>query len=124
MVILGIDPGTATTGYGVISTGVHKAKKQDRNEKPKVVDYGCIITTTGFSVGQRLGEANFVGGGGAPHDPAALIASVEQAKARKAELLVDKDWGKRYMAGGSKEIQEMAALDMRIVGVDARGEAL
>ena len=77
-----------------------------------------------FSVGQRLGEANFVGGGGAPHDPAALIASVEQAKARKAELLADKDWGKRYMAGGSKEIQEMAALDMRIVGIDARGEAL
>ncbi len=54
MIILGIDPGTAITGYGIIKTGVHKSEKQDKDEKPKVVDFGCIITTTASSVGQRL----------------------------------------------------------------------
>src|SRR3989344_206690 len=54
MIILGIDPGTATTGYGVIVTKNHKHQKQDRNEKPKVVDFGCITTTALFSPGERL----------------------------------------------------------------------
>ncbi len=54
MIILGIDPGTATTGYGVISTKQHKSQKQDKNEKPKVIDFGCIITNTSFSAEQRL----------------------------------------------------------------------
>ena len=48
MIILGIDPGTATTGYGVIST------KKDKNEKPKVIDFGCIITTPAHSPAERL----------------------------------------------------------------------
>ena len=39
MIIFGIDPGTATTGYGVI-------KSQSRKSKSKVelVEYGCIVT--------------------------------------------------------------------------------
>ena len=54
MIILGIDPGTATTGYGIISTKNPKHVKQDRNEKPIVIDFGCIITTTSSSTGERL----------------------------------------------------------------------
>lgn len=54
MIILGIDPGTALTGYGVISTTKHKNQKQDRSEKPKVIDFGCITTTTVHSPAKRL----------------------------------------------------------------------
>ena len=48
MIILGIDPGVALVGYGVIST------KKDKNEKPKVIDFGCIVTTASNSMGKRL----------------------------------------------------------------------
>lgn len=47
MIILGVDPGTATTGFAVI-------KGRSKNRKPKVVDFGCIITTTSYSTGERL----------------------------------------------------------------------
>lgn len=54
MIILGVDPGTATTGYAVIKTEIAKHLRQDRNEKPKVIDFGCIITTKFDSAGDRL----------------------------------------------------------------------
>ncbi|MSU60515.1 MAG: crossover junction endodeoxyribonuclease RuvC [Candidatus Staskawiczbacteria bacterium] len=54
MIILGIDPGTATTGYGVIKTNIPKYLRQDRNEKPEVIDFGCIITEKFDSPGDRL----------------------------------------------------------------------
>src|SRR3989344_5034499 len=54
MIIMGIDPGTATTGYAILSTKKPKDQKQDRNEKPKVIDFGCIITTPPQTAGQRL----------------------------------------------------------------------
>lgn len=52
MIILGIDPGTATTGYGVIKN------IGTRNQKLKIVDYGCIKTSPGFSDGERLKKIN------------------------------------------------------------------
>ena len=51
---MGIDPGIATVGYGIISTKKRKHQKQDLHEKPKVIDFGCIITTTSNSTGERL----------------------------------------------------------------------
>jgi len=45
MIILGIDPGTATTGYGVIKKGPTKIE---------AIDYGCIRTETNFSTAERL----------------------------------------------------------------------
>lgn len=43
--ILGLDPGTATTGYGVVDKiGV----------SPKMVDYGAILTSPKKSIPQRL----------------------------------------------------------------------
>ncbi len=44
MIIIGLDPGTATTGYGVIEKG----KTLD------VLDYGCIITSPDLNPGERL----------------------------------------------------------------------
>ena len=45
MIILGIDPGIATTGFGIIE----KTKGEN-----KVVDFGCIITKPGMPDGERL----------------------------------------------------------------------
>ncbi|MCD5384819.1 MAG: crossover junction endodeoxyribonuclease RuvC [Candidatus Pacebacteria bacterium] len=45
MIIIGIDPGTATTGYGII-------KIEDKEHK--CLDYGVINTSPKWSVGDRL----------------------------------------------------------------------
>jgi crossover junction endodeoxyribonuclease RuvC len=47
MVILGIDPGTATTGYGIIASGKLK------NEF-KILDFGVILTEKKDSDSERL----------------------------------------------------------------------
>jgi crossover junction endodeoxyribonuclease RuvC len=53
MIILGIDPGTATTGYGVID---YKKK----NKKQIVcLDYGIIQTSPKQTAGERLIQLNF-----------------------------------------------------------------
>jgi len=45
MIILGIDPGTATTGFGVIETF---------SKKVKLVQFGCITTPAGEEMPRRL----------------------------------------------------------------------
>jgi crossover junction endodeoxyribonuclease RuvC len=45
MIILGIDPGTATTGYGVI---------EKKGQKFTLVDYGCVITPAKTPLHDRL----------------------------------------------------------------------
>jgi len=45
MIILGIDPGTAATGYGLL--------KNSKN-KMQVVDYGCIYTRSSLEMPERL----------------------------------------------------------------------
>ncbi|MBU3934637.1 crossover junction endodeoxyribonuclease RuvC [Patescibacteria group bacterium] len=47
MIILGIDPGTAIIGYGII-------KAKEKNRKFAVIDYGCILTMSDQSTGNRL----------------------------------------------------------------------
>jgi len=49
MIILGIDPGTATTGYGLISLQGRGGEKVLNLE-----DYGCIVTTPKTPFPQRL----------------------------------------------------------------------
>lgn len=49
MIILGIDPGTAIVGYGIIKTNA-----KSRHEKPKVIDFGCIFTESSDHASQRL----------------------------------------------------------------------
>lgn len=46
MIILGIDPGTAISGYGVIQT--------DRSGRLKVLGYGAIRTAANLGMDQRL----------------------------------------------------------------------
>lgn len=46
MIILGLDPGLATLGYGVIV--------KEKNNKPQMVDYGIISTPKDLSLADRL----------------------------------------------------------------------
>lgn len=49
MIIFGIDPGTATTGYGVIETNGFS-----KNGKLKLIDYDCIVTPKELEMPLRL----------------------------------------------------------------------
>lgn len=49
MLVLGIDPGTATTGFGLV--------KYDKGQ-PKMVDYGVISTKADMEMALRLGKIN------------------------------------------------------------------
>ncbi|MCL2678000.1 MAG: crossover junction endodeoxyribonuclease RuvC [Clostridiales bacterium] len=50
MIILGIDPGTADTGYGLIEV-IGNSKK--------LLDYGCINTAAGFPLPLRLEKIHY-----------------------------------------------------------------
>jgi len=50
MLILGIDPGSATTGFGLIEVGTTKTKSSGLC----VIDYGCIVTPREWVMGDRL----------------------------------------------------------------------
>jgi len=50
MIILGIDPGTATTGYGVIEIR--------KNKNLLAIEYGCIKTSPDLETGKRLKKIN------------------------------------------------------------------
>ena len=47
MIILGIDPGTAITGFAIIDG-------QRGEQKPKVIDFGCVITDKSVESSKRL----------------------------------------------------------------------
>ena len=55
MIILGIDPGTATTGYGVIK---RVNNKNQRIKTFKCLGYGTIKTLPSSPVGERLKKIN------------------------------------------------------------------
>jgi crossover junction endodeoxyribonuclease RuvC len=46
MLVLGIDPGIAITGYGLIQT--------DKRNEYQCVDYGVVTTKSGFPDAERL----------------------------------------------------------------------
>ncbi|MCD6178089.1 crossover junction endodeoxyribonuclease RuvC [bacterium] len=54
MIILGIDPGTATTGYGLIKI----KKKKTRKRRFECIDYGLIQTSPSLSLPERLKKIN------------------------------------------------------------------
>ena len=56
MIILGIDPGTATTGYGVIKK-IRNPKSEIRNDL-RCLGYGCIKTSPDLNDGDRLKKIN------------------------------------------------------------------
>lgn len=49
MIIFGVDPGTATTGYGII-----KNQKSKSKNRIFLVDYGCIVTPKEHQMPMRL----------------------------------------------------------------------
>lgn len=49
MLILGIDPGTATTGWGLLEVSDTK-----KGNSLKLIEYGCIITDSESEMGDRL----------------------------------------------------------------------
>ncbi len=52
MIILGIDPGSVITGYAIIKT------ENARKNSPEVIDFGCIITDSFATTGERLKKIN------------------------------------------------------------------
>jgi crossover junction endodeoxyribonuclease RuvC len=54
MVIIGIDPGTATTGYGIIRA----VKKKGKEKSLSCVDYGVIETKPSSTPEKRLKKLN------------------------------------------------------------------
>jgi crossover junction endodeoxyribonuclease RuvC len=55
MIIIGIDPGTANTGYGIIK---YCKTKNNKNRKFKCLDFGIIKTDPSFTAPQRLKKLN------------------------------------------------------------------
>ena len=47
MIVLGIDPGTAQTGYGIV---------ERTGSKLRMIDYGCVETVSSMELPQRLLE--------------------------------------------------------------------
>lgn len=60
MIILGIDPGTASTGYGVIKTkkNCKSSKVSQLKNDLECLDYGLIKTNPDLSTGCRLEKLN------------------------------------------------------------------
>lgn len=78
------------------------------------VGYAAVMQAM-LKVGQKIGEDRFVSGGGIQADG---ILSREQAVSRKAELMQDQAWTKRYLDGDAAAVREMTALNTLIVGDD------
>ena len=86
--------------------------------KPEAVE--ALEKVTGYAfvmdlfrtIGEKIGEDKFFRGpGGTPG-----VMTREQALEKKAELKADTAWVGRFIAGGSAEKREMAALDTLITG--------
>lgn len=67
------------------------------------------------SIGTRIGEDKFVASGSGDNSS---IMTRDQAVARKGELMKDETWRHSYLKGGTKEKQEMHALQILIHGDD------
>lgn len=52
MIIIGIDPGIAHLGYGIVK------KAHGKKNKLQAIDYGCIITKPDLTDGERLSRIN------------------------------------------------------------------
>lgn len=74
MIIIGIDPGTATTGFGVIEIS---------KENVKLLDYGCIKTQAGLPACERLGQIG--------EDLESLVAKWKPCEAAVEELFFVKN---------------------------------
>ena len=91
---LGIDPDTVATFENVIGyAGIMEALRK---------------------IGVGTSEDTFIDRGTHTNGQ---VTTREGAAARKAELMSDKAWATRYLAGGVAEVREMTALNQMITGV-------
>jgi len=58
MIIMGIDPGFAKLGYGIIKVKGQKLKVKSKAENLGVIDYGYITSEPNLSAGERLKKIN------------------------------------------------------------------
>jgi hypothetical protein len=82
-------------------------------EKMDKVGYAKVMEMF-RDLGVKMGEARFITGGNNPNNPS--IMSVDQAKARKSELLADSVFQKKYLAGDSEARREMTSINTIIAG--------
>lgn len=54
MIILGIDPGTASTGWGIIKIEDIILKREKKNNGLRCLSYGCIKTSLEMTMARRL----------------------------------------------------------------------
>src|SRR5207249_1290756 len=54
MLTLGIDPGTAIMGYGLVESGVSVSGEQDGSEELRLVEYGALRTPAHTPMVERL----------------------------------------------------------------------
>ena len=54
MIIVGIDPGTATTGWGVVKIKNSKSYDKKTNGRLNLLDFGCILTDPVEEMPNRL----------------------------------------------------------------------
>lgn len=80
----------------------------------KVVGYDRVMEMF-RSLGTKMGEDKFVANPGGGDNK---VMSRDQAVARKAELMNDAAWTKRYMEGGTAENREMLALNTLIIAAE------
>ena len=106
MIILGIDPGTATTGYGIISSKKPPQKKPLRDRLVEVIDFGCIFTSSSCSAGERLKIIyDEIGGLIKKHKPDMMsIESLYFFKNLKTALPVSQAKGVILLAAAKKNI--------------------
>ena len=90
---LGIEPETVAALESVV--GYSKVMEMFRN------------------IGTKIGEDKYVGSGG---QGGGGVMTRDQAVSRKAELMTDNAWAKRYLDGGAAENREMQALLRLITG--------
>ena len=93
MVVLGIDPGTATTGYGLVT--------EDASGETVLLRYGAIITKAGTPMPERL---QIIHG-----DVSALIQQHEPVAVAVEELFFRRNVSTALMVGQARGVVLLAA---------------
>jgi crossover junction endodeoxyribonuclease RuvC len=110
MIILGIDPGTATTGYGVIEV--------KKNKNLRAIEYGCIKTSPDSKTGERLKKINSeISGLIKKHQPKILaIESLFFFRNLKTAIPVSQAKGVILLAAARKKVPviEFAPLQVKL----------
>lgn len=95
MLVLGIDPGTATTGYGLV--------QQRDGRQVKLVDYGVIRTSSDRPMAERLKKLY--------HDLDDIIAEYRPDEAAVEELFFSRNVTTALTVGQARGVAMLAAAE-------------